>query len=469
MFCGSNATLLAVTIRSASIFIAWLLVAAPAICASFSGIVFTDSGTPVSGVTVRWSNQSQCVPTPPHGTPQCYGPTITGSAITASDGSFAASNLPAETYFVCAYPVRENQLSSCDWLGFGETGPARVTLTDNQNLNGLKYVLRSGSRLVMRVEDPRNAVATSVFLPGVVVGTGAYYRADYDTNRLAYTVLMPKGVAGRIFLDTLLLAQDADGNSLPINTPTLPFTTQGDETRFSLGVRPALVNAASYSPGVAEGTIATLFGSGFTDIPGIHAAASLPLPTQLSGTTVTVNGVAAPLLAVVNQNGEQQINFQVPHSPAGFDPLMTIVVDNNGRKQTFHSKKWIDQLGIFSVFAHLSGESVSAASPAQPGERVIIYWTGMNGHNFAFEGGFFIPDGIPAPPSAPCVSYFNPQVTIGGIRADVQSCSAAPALTGIGQLVLTVPPDLGPGNHEVAVTMSTSIKGNVVSLPVRVP
>jgi hypothetical protein len=122
-------------------------------------------------------------------------------------------------------------------LGLGETGPARVTLTDNQNLNGLKYVLRSGSRLVLKVEDPMSALPRSSFLPGIVVGTGAYYRANYDTDRLAYTVLMPRGVAGRIFLDTLLLAQDADGNSLPINTPTLPFRvlgSNGTENRYKL-------------------------------------------------------------------------------------------------------------------------------------------------------------------------------------------------------------------------------------------
>jgi uncharacterized protein (TIGR03437 family) len=330
-----------------------------------------------------------------------------------------------------------------------------------------------------------SAISRFFFFPGVVVGTGGYYRANYDTDRLAYTLLMPKGVTARIFLDTLLLAQDADGNSLPIDKPTLPFTTEGEETPILIGVRPALVNVASYLPGVEEGTIATLFGSGFTDFAGIHQATSLPLPTQLSGTTVTVNGVAAPLLAVADQNGEHQINFQVPHNPPGlFEPLLTIVVDNNGKKQTFYSRKWY-QLGIFSVFAHLSRElpnptrararagealeSVTATSPARPGERIVIYWTGMHGYNFVYGAGFSLPDGIPAPPSIPCVSYFNPQVTIGGIPADVHSCSAAPGLVGIGQLVVTVPPALTSGDHEIAVTMGGNVKGNIVQLPVRLP
>jgi uncharacterized protein (TIGR03437 family) len=61
--------------------------------------------------------------------------------------------------------------------------------------------------------------------------------------------------------------------------------------------------------GIAEGTIATLFRSGFTDLPGVHQADSLPLPTQILGTSVTVNGVAAPLLAVSDQDGHDQIYF----------------------------------------------------------------------------------------------------------------------------------------------------------------
>jgi uncharacterized protein (TIGR03437 family) len=234
-------------------------------------------------------------------------------------------------------------------------------------------------------------------------------------------------------------------------------------------VTPALVNAASYIPGIEQGAIATLFGSGFTDIPGVHQAATLPLPTQLSGTSVKVNGIPAPLLAVVDQDGEDQINFQVPHLPITSYPLLVIVVENNGKTQTFYSKSWY-QLGIFTTLAHLTGEPITATSTARPGEQVVIYWTGMVGYNFVYsEGVFFIPDGIPSPPSIPCVSYFNPQVQIGGMAADVNSCSATPGLVGIGQLVVTVPPGLPSGNYDVAVTMSTNIKGNVVQLLVGLP
>jgi uncharacterized protein (TIGR03437 family) len=116
------------------------------------------------------------------------------------------------------------------------------------------------------------------------------------------------------------------------------------------------------------------------------------------------------------------------------------------------------------------GGAITASSVARPGEQIIIYWTGLNGYNFEYSSGVFgIPDGIPSPPYAPCVSYFNPKVQIGGIAADVSSCSAAPGLVGVGQLVVTVPPGLPSGDHDVAVIMNTNVKGNIVRLPVRLP
>jgi uncharacterized protein (TIGR03437 family) len=259
--------------------------------------------------------------------------------------------------------------------------------------------------------------------------------------------------------------QDGDGNSVP---GLLPFTTAAEEVPLSVSVVPAVVNAASYLPGVTSGTIATLFGSGFTDTLGLQTASGFPLPTQLSGTSVKVNGIPAPLFAVAEQDGQNQINFQVPHFPT-YNPQLVIVVDNNGREQTFYVLSWANQLGIFGSLAHVNGDLIAETNPARPGEQITIYWTGMSGYNFVYSAGvFYIPDGIPSPPSAPCVSYFDPKVQIGGIAADVSSCSATPGLVGIGQVVVTVPPGLVSGDYDVALTMDANVKGNIVRLPVRV-
>jgi uncharacterized protein (TIGR03437 family) len=389
-----------------------------------------------------------------------------GSTTTGQDGSFSAANLPADTYSICLYPVADNQLASCYWQGAGESGPAYITLAADQNLTNLKLILRSGCRVVVSVKDDLNAISRSFLGVAVIVGTGGYYGATFDGTRQAYTLLMPKGINARIWIDTILLAQDAAGNNLPIDTPTLPFTSAGDEVPVSITVTPALVNAASYVPGIMYGEIATLFGTGFTDGLGVQPANILPLPTQIGGTTVTVNGIAAPLFAIASQNGVDQINFQVPHDPnLGVGPL-AIVVNNNGKAQTFYTR-YSSTLGVFSTLIHFDGSPITASNPAHAGEQIVIYWTGMSGFNFVYSDRvFFIPDGIPAPPSTPCVSYFDPTVQISGVAADVASCTAAPGLVGVGQLVVTIPANLQSGSNQVSVSLD-GIPGNLVQLLVQ--
>ena len=67
-----------------------------------------------------------------------------------------------------------------------------------------------------------------------------------------------------------------------------------------------VVNAASYAQPITPGSLVSIFG---TNLANATASASqLPLTTELSGTSVTVNGVKAPLLFV----SPEQINLETP-------------------------------------------------------------------------------------------------------------------------------------------------------------
>ena len=160
---------------------AWLLVASPGICSSFSGVVLTDGGSRVPGATVRWNNPAVCTPSFPHGTPVCAPPTITGSTKTGSDGSFAALNLSADSYTVCASPPAGAYfLDSCAWPVTGSV--SLVKLGENEDRTGVQILLRSASRVLITVRDPQNAIvaattsfgipvsSTNFFKPGCVVG-----------------------------------------------------------------------------------------------------------------------------------------------------------------------------------------------------------------------------------------------------------------------------------------------------------
>jgi hypothetical protein len=95
------------------------------------------------------------------------------------------------------------------------------------------------------------------------------------------------------------------------NAPTLIVTgavsaTPGNPPAFTAG---AAVSAAAFVSGMplGIGSISTLFGQNLA--AQTASAASLPLPLALAGTSVTVNGIAAPLFYA----SPGQINFQQRH------------------------------------------------------------------------------------------------------------------------------------------------------------
>lgn len=67
-----------------------------------------------------------------------------------------------------------------------------------------------------------------------------------------------------------------------------------------------IVNAASFLPAIAPGSLITIYG---TNLSAITAAADYPLPFALAGTSVSINGGSVPLLFV----SPAQINAQVPY------------------------------------------------------------------------------------------------------------------------------------------------------------
>jgi len=82
-----------------------------------------------------------------------------------------------------------------------------------------------------------------------------------------------------------------------------------------------VVNAASWSSPVAPGQIAAIFGA---NLAATTASAIPPLPNSLGGTSVTINGVPAPIQFV----SATQVNVQIPSSLtiSGLDVVTARVV-----------------------------------------------------------------------------------------------------------------------------------------------
>jgi uncharacterized protein (TIGR03437 family) len=209
----------------------------------------------------------------------------------------------------------------------------------------------------------------------------------------------------------------------------LPFLA-GAQTINSGGV----VNAANYDPTVAPGGIMSIFGSGLA-VQTLYLQ-TLPYPPEMGGTSVTVNGEPAPLL-FVSAGVTGVINALVPADIAP-NSTATVVVTVNGSSSrpanaTIGSVSpaafTSDATGKHHVAAqhpHLNYSLVNGTSPAQPGEEIVVYVTGLGASE-------------------------TPVVTIGGQVAQV-IFSGVTIYPGLYQINVKIP-NVVAGDQEIVIRM----------------
>jgi uncharacterized protein (TIGR03437 family) len=229
----------------------------------------------------------------------------------------------------------------------------------------------------------------------------------------------------------------------------------------------AVTNGASFAAGtVAPGEIATIFGGNLTSSTGIQLVSSLPLPAKYLNVSVIVNGAAAPLFAIDNVNGQQQINFQVPWEVAGGSSASIVVTSDGVSSAPLVVPVSTAQPGIFSynvagqnfgAILHANFQLADAAHPASAGETVLIYCTGL-GAVLSPPGDGAAGNGQPTKAEA--------SVTIGGVDATVSFSGLAPGFVGLYQVNAEVPTGLGSGDRPVVLSIAGA-SSNSVLLPVQ--
>ena len=86
----------------------------------------------------------------------------------------------------------------------------------------------------------------------------------------------------------------------------------------------SLAHGASFGKTYAPGMVLSIFGANLADVT--WTASSLPLPVQVSGLSVTIGAVKAPLYYA----SPGQLNVQIPYETP-VNQLSTLTVSNNGR------------------------------------------------------------------------------------------------------------------------------------------
>ena len=354
-------------------------------------------------------------------------------------------------------------------------GPKAQSITVNLIVNSMKPTITS----VWPATLPINGGAQTI----TIRGTGFYaatvakvqgVTAPLTTTILSSTALLavvPASLSSMAVTLNLLVSNPAPGG----DSATSPVTVA------NVPAIQAVVNAASYAIGpVSPGELVTIFG---TDI-GPSTPASLTITngsvdTTLSGVTVIVDGKAAPLI-YVSQN---QISIQVPYeASAGSGKAMVVT---NGTNPAANATLTIAATApaIFTADGSGAGQAAalnynattmlyslnSSTNTAKIGDTVILYLTGEGNYNptplaGTTNTGYVIPPALmPLPQVNPL-----PVVTIGGAAAVVAYAGPLPgSILGLLQLNVTVPAGSTTGTVvPVVITIGGALTQSNVTLAI---
>ena len=248
------------------------------------------------------------------------------------------------------------------------------------------------------------------------------------------------------------------------------------------------VNGASFANGgAAPGALVSSFGTGFPGATNLNLpVTAFPLPTTLSGVSVRVNGVLAPLLYVgvgpqFGAAGAFQINYQLPfETTAG---IAFVEVLNNG---TAISSEFLTvqaaMPGIFSATQDGKGQGIvlnqdnvrnAANRPEARGRVLQIYATGTGAQllNSITRLPISLASGAPAPIPATAndplyLTAFTPTVTIGGVAAAVEFSGLTPGFVGLWQINVRIPANAPTGNEVPLVISVDGRTGNQTTVAI---
>src|ERR1035437_2328266 len=228
--------------------------------------------------------------------------------------------------------------------------------------------------------------------------------------------------------------------------PAAPSVTAGN-----------IVSAATSVAGpTAPNAWGTIFGSelgvtarGWADSDFVNGE----IPFSLDGVSVLLNQFGAPRLAYVGYVSPTQVNFLMPsdlnitattvqlRNPAGINTAVPITVQANAA-QLFTSD------GKNVMGAQANGTLLGKASPAAPGETIVVYGTGLGATSPALIPGQVPTDAVSLAPL--------PQVTIGGAAATESFAGGVAGAAGVYQINVQVPSGAANGDLPFIVQVGTA-------------
>jgi uncharacterized protein (TIGR03437 family) len=220
----------------------------------------------------------------------------------------------------------------------------------------------------------------------------------------------------------------------------------------------AIVNGASFQPGVVPGSWFTIQGTNLSPTTNTwdKSIVNGNLPTNLDGVSVSVGGKPAYLYYV----SPTQINALAPDVGTGSLPVTVTNAYGTTAPSTVASqpvgpaffllagKYAVGTRQDFSLVAQNGAFQGLTTSPARPGDVIILWGTGFGPTSPSAPVGVGIP-------SDKTYSTSNPvTVTVDGIPAQVYGAALAPGFAGLYQVAIQIPLSAPGGDLPVVATVS---------------
>lgn len=175
-----------------------------------------------------------------------------------------------------------------------------------------------------------------------------------------------------------------------------------------------VTDAASFRTVLTPLAFGSVFGSDFAAVELL--ASIVPLPYELGGIEVTVNGIPAAILYV----SPTQINFQVPGGVEIGSMAQVIVIRDGLPGESFELQAKPDAFGFFSYFraagtpeqsldpviVNVGNQLVTPDNPAKPNQVLVAYGTGVSSLNNPPA------DAQASPADPPSTCAITPRVTV---------------------------------------------------------
>jgi uncharacterized protein (TIGR03437 family) len=222
--------------------------------------------------------------------------------------------------------------------------------------------------------------------------------------------------------------------------------------RVLVGIEDAISHSSLYPP---VGGLISAFGANLTgDI--LTSASSTPVPNSLNGLSMSVNAQPAAILAVTPWQINAQIPPSLPDGPAKFEIQFPDGAISNAIQQevraispnifTVPSQDTADCQD--AVFHAGTGIPADAKHPAQAGETVEIYATGLGPTRPQLQAGM-------AGPVSPLATLrFPVTLLLGGVPATVAFAGLTPGLIGVYQIDATIPSGLTGNRQQVTLSVN---------------